>query len=430
MAKNTSMALRNSIVYSVFVRQQTPEGTFRALEGDLDRIRDLGTDIIWLMPIYPIGEAERKGTLGSPYAIRDYKGINPELGDLSDFIHLVDEIHARDMKVVLDIVFNHTSPDAVYTQTHPEWYYKKNGTFGNRVGDWYDIIDLDYDQEGLWEAQTEVLCYWAQYVDGFRCDVAPLVPIMFWKKAREAVEKIRPGSIWIAETIEPEFAAYLRKNDVHPNTDKALYKVFDVEYDYDIRSRLEGYLKNETHHINALRFYARGMQHQEETYPANFLKLRFLENHDRDRIAALEPDARKRRNWTAFLYFAHGTTLLYGGQEFSCTHTPSLFDKDVIDRTSGEDITPFLQELLTIRHLPILREGQFDVQARNESMLIASYSQGSKTLFGFFCVGDNSEKIEIDESIAKCENLLSCEAVERRGYRYFLTGEPLICWVK
>ena len=145
MAKNTDKNDRNQIMYSIFVRNYTAEGTFEGVRRDLDRIRGLGTDIIWLMPIHPTGEKCRKGTLGSPYAIRDYRAVNPEFGTLEDFQRLVDDIHAHGMKCVIDVVYNHTSPDSWLAEHHPEWFYHKpDGSFGNRVGEWWDVIDLDY----------------------------------------------------------------------------------------------------------------------------------------------------------------------------------------------------------------------------------------------------------------------------------------------
>ena len=124
MAEHTDQNLLHQVIYSVFVRNHTKEGTFRALEGDLDRLKGLGADIIWLMPIHPIGSEGRKGTLGSPYAIQDYRGINPEYGTREDFIHLVDAIHARGMKCIIDVVYNHTSPDSVLAHTHPEYFLR------------------------------------------------------------------------------------------------------------------------------------------------------------------------------------------------------------------------------------------------------------------------------------------------------------------
>ena len=205
--------LQRAIIYSVFVRNHTAEGTFRALIGDLPRIRALGVDCIWLMPIHPLGEKARKGSLGSPYAIRDYRAINPAYGTLEDFKALVDAIHGQGMRCMIDVVYNHTSPDSVLWDEHPAWFYKKpDGTPGNRVGDWTDIIDLDYNSDpALWNYQIDTLVQWARIVDGFRCDVASFVPVDFWEQARSEVEKVRPGCIWLAESVHRAFGAEMRR---------------------------------------------------------------------------------------------------------------------------------------------------------------------------------------------------------------------------
>ncbi len=184
MANDTKIDLRKQMIYSIFVRNYSPEGNFEGVRKDLDRIKDLGTDIIWLLPIQPSGKEKRKrkGILGSPYAISDYRAINPEYGTMEDFKRLCDDVHAKGMKIIIDCVYNHTSPDSVQAKEHPDWFYhKKDGSFGNKVGDWSDVIDLDYSHKDLWKYQAETLVMWAKYVDGFRCDVAPMVPVDFWK---------------------------------------------------------------------------------------------------------------------------------------------------------------------------------------------------------------------------------------------------------
>ena len=151
MAHETDRSLRRSVIYELYLRSHTPEGTFRAVEPDLDRIRALGVDIIWLMPIHPIGILNRKGSLGCPYANRDYRTVNPEYGSMEDFIHLVEEIHRRGMKCIIDVVYNHTSPDSTLVREHPEFFYRKpDGSRGNKVGDWTDVVDLDYGVPALW----------------------------------------------------------------------------------------------------------------------------------------------------------------------------------------------------------------------------------------------------------------------------------------
>ena len=309
MADTTSKTLRNQVMYQIFPRNFSKEGNFKGIIPQLDRIKELGVDIIYFTPIHPIGEKARKGSLGSPYAIRDYRAINPEFGTLEDFKSLVKEIHDRDMKCMIDVVYNHTSPDSVLAKEHPEWFYhKEDGNFGNRVGDWTDIIDLDYSNKGLWDYQIETLKMWAEYVDGFRCDVAPLVPIAFWKEARKQVEEVRPGCLWLSESIDPPFIQFMRGLGVTAHSDSEMYQAFDVLYDYDVYQDFTSYVSGK----GTLDDYARAVNRQEYIYPDNYVKLRFLENHDQPRASFLFPDNRALRNATAFLFFQKGLTFVVG----------------------------------------------------------------------------------------------------------------------
>ena len=191
MAKQTDLGIRSYTFYQVFPRQHSKTQDFKGVIKDLDRIKKMGVDVLYLLPIHPIGEVARKGSKGSPYSIVDYYAIHEDLGTLEDFQVLIDEAHQRGMKVMIDIVFNHTSRDSVLVKDHPDWFYKNaHGEFANRVGDWSDITDLDFRKYEVWDYLTNVLVYWAKMVDGFRCDVAPLLPIDFWVQARKAVEKI------------------------------------------------------------------------------------------------------------------------------------------------------------------------------------------------------------------------------------------------
>ena len=243
MADQTKKELRNKLMYQVFVRNYTEEGTFDGVRRDLDRIRDLGVDIVYLLPIHPIGEKCRKGSLGSPYAISDYRAVNPEYGTLEDFKALADAVHEKGMKIIIDVVYNHTSPDSVLSVEHPEWFYRKeDGSFGNHVGDWSDIIDLDYTREGLAEYQIETLKYWAGMVDGFRCDVAPFLPLAFWEKARKEVAEVNPDCLWLSESVEPAFIREMRDVGLNVLSDGEVFRAFDVCYDYDVFEYFTGYL--------------------------------------------------------------------------------------------------------------------------------------------------------------------------------------------
>ena len=342
MASNTNIDLRQQVIYSIYVRAHTQEGTFRAVEADLDRIKALGTDIIWFMPIHPIGVKGKKGSLGCPYANRDYRSVNPEYGTMEDFRHLVDAIHERGMKCIIDVVYNHTSPDSVLTREHPEFFYRKeDGSMGNHVGEWTDVVDLDYTCRELWDYQIESLKLWAGIVDGFRCDVAPMVHLDFWCRARAEVEKVRPGCIWLAESVQGEFVQNNRMQGLYSASDYELYRAFDMEYDYDIWEMFTRYLKEN----GSLSNYTDALNFQEYQYPVNYIKMHCLENHDQPRISSYVRDPLALENFTAMLYFLKGSTLLYAGQEFCCEHVPSLFEKDVFPRDPQRDISGLIAKL-------------------------------------------------------------------------------------
>ena len=237
--------LQTQIIYSIYVRNHTPEGTFRAVIPDLDRIRALGTDIIWFLPIHPIGVEGKKGTLGCPYANRDYRSVNPAYGTMDDFEALVQEIHARGMKCMIDVVYNHTSPDSTLYHEHPDFFYRgADGKPGNKMGDWSDVIDLDYHNPDLWAYQIESLEFWAGIVDGFRCDVASFVPLEFWKAARKAVSR-GESRLHLARPRPSTraLAASRGTSGVRSELDYDMYEAFDTEYEYDIREAFDKYLQ-------------------------------------------------------------------------------------------------------------------------------------------------------------------------------------------
>lgn len=423
MAVNTPVTYRNQIIYSVYVRNHTPEGTFQALRRDLRRIRDLGTDILWLLPIHPIGKKARKGTLGCPYAIADYRAVNPEYGTPEDFRQLVEDVHALGMKCIIDVVYNHTSPDSWLAEHHPDWFHRRpDGSPGSRVEDWTDVADLDYGQPGLRDYQIETLKSWAGIVDGFRCDVASLVPLDFWLRAREEVEAVRPGCVWLCESVDPGFIEHLRAEGIPVHSDGELYQAFDMGYEYDVYHLFRDCVQGKI----PLRRYAEALNQQEVIYPGNYCKLRFLENHDQPRAASLFPDGTVLENWTALLYFQKGPTLLYGGQERSCVHLPSLFEKDVVDWTSGPDRTEQLQRLAALKRNPLLAEGAYHAEALPQDLLRVVYRSGERRLVGVFSLKGASGPAEVPVPDGRYEDLIGGGAVEVRNGMVACQGHPLV----
>ncbi len=382
MAIDTPDDLRNLVIYSVYVRNHGPHGTFADVEADLPRIRQMGVDLIWLLPIHPIGKVNRKGRLGSPYSISDYRGINPEYGTLEDFTRLVKKAHAAGMRIMIDVVYNHTSHDSLLLSQHPDWFHQDaSGSPVTTVPDWSDVIDLKHPNPSLTTYLHETLQYWAGLgVDGFRCDVASLLPEEFWVTARQAVAKVKPGVIWLAESVNISWVVERRANGLPTLSDSEVFRAFDLTYDYDIWTTFRKAVKGEVHFGR----YLEMLLFQDGIYPASFIKMRCSENHDQPRIMAFAPSRDQAQAWTAFEAFNKGTFLIYAGQEAAASHTPSLFD---VYKIIWQDLSlqPFISSLARLKKDPALVTGKFQL-IENRDTLQAAWVTDQGGLFGVFNV--------------------------------------------
>jgi len=313
---------KNAVIYEVNIRQYTAEGTFRAFAEHLPRLKNLGVDILWLMPIHPIGEKNRKGSLGSYYAVKDYYGVNPEFGTMEDFNYLVSQIHEMGMFVILDWVANHSAWDNPLTLEHPEWYTKSiTGDFRPTPWyDWDDIIDFDYSQPGLRKYMTEAIKYWVEEadVDGFRCDVAGFVPIDFWENVRSELE-----------TIKPVFMlAEWESRDLHKHA-------FDMTYTWSLWFSLED-LYQQKRGLGGLLEY---LAHDVSTFPDDAYRMTFTENHDKNSW-----EGNQYSNYGDGLHAAmvlcgtiNGMPLVYSGQEAGLDRSLKFFEKDEIEWKDHEN---------------------------------------------------------------------------------------------
>lgn len=426
MAKQTSHKLKNKVVYQIFTRQHSKTSDFKGIIEDLDRIKLLGVDIVYLLPFHPIGEKDRKGSIGSPYAIYDYYAIDPLHGTLEDFKALVKEIHQRDMKIMIDIVFNHTSRDSILTQKHPEWFYKKpDGSFANRVGDWSDITDFDFlSHRAIWDYLIDVLKYWAQFVDGFRCDVAPLLPLDFWKEARVKVEQVNPNMIWLTESVHLGFIKYIRDMGYDAFSDSQMYEVFDIAYDYDVFDFMDDYLNGK----DTLKRYLFELWRQEATYPKNFVKLRSFENHDQDRIAHKVSNKAKLIQMTALQFFLKGMPMIYAGQEHQVTKRPDLFEMDLVPWNKDESIEDLITKLSSIKKLDIMSKGTYHF-VNTDSIAHLEYHLGNEKLIGIFNL-ENLSSIKVDLTDGKYLNILTNKLHEVKNGSLPLRNEPIIFHLK
>ncbi|MCR5309000.1 MAG: alpha-amylase [Bacilli bacterium] len=335
----------NEVIYQIFVRNYSVEGTFKKVEEDLPRIKDLGVDIIYLMPINEIGEKNRKGTYGSPYASKDYFSVSKNLGTLKDLKSLIQKIHKLKMKIIVDMVFNHTAPDSILYKQHPEFYYMKNGKPGNRVGEWSDIIDLDTSREDTQEYLLSVLKYWINVgFDGFRFDVASMIDFNLFKKARSL---LGGEIIFLAESIDDDFAEYVKKCGINPTPDYELFPIFDCCYNYSWYRPLEKYLKAGEDFDSVINNINRDLQYM----PKGYLRCNCIENHDCERMAFLAKDKEQLIRITKLSYYLKGCVFIYAGQEYGIKKKPDLFAKDPINWNEKDlDIFTLHKQLINEKH--------------------------------------------------------------------------------
>jgi glycosidase len=306
---------KNAVIYQINTRQFTNEGTFKAAESHLARLKDLGVDILWLMPIHEIGAKNRKGTLGSPYAVKDYFSVNHEFGTLEDLKHFVQAAHSMGMYVILDWVANHTAWDNPLVEQHPEWYARdwKGDFHPSPWRDWDDIIDLDYQQPALREYMTEALKYWVRVadVDGYRCDVAGFVPLDFWNQARRELDAIKPVFM----------LAEWESRDIH-------IEAFDMAYGWSWYDMMVAIAKGHSNLDRVFTYYS----HNEKEYPADVMRMLFVSNHDKNSWEGTEYEqfGDALEAVIALSATSEGMPLLYNGQEAGNTKRLEFFEKDPI----------------------------------------------------------------------------------------------------
>lgn len=410
MALDTPSSVGNLVIYEIYVRNHGRSGTFADVVADLPRIKEMGVDVIWFMPIHPIGELERKGTMGSPYAIRNYREVNPEYGTKEEFKLLCQYAHALGLKVMIDVVYNHTSPDSHLVMEHPEWYHRDAaGRPMTTVPEWSDIIDLVYDDPGLWDFHIETLKQWVNLgVDGFRCDVASVVPLAFWQRARAEVAKVKPGVLWLAESVHTHFIVDRRRRGLAGWSDGEIHAAFDLSYDYDIWPLFVKAVRDP----EMVPLYVSALWFQKGIYPAHLVKMRCVENHDQPRIMQLAPSRDQALAWTAFQAFNEGAFLIYGGQEAENRHTPSLFELDKVVWGAYE-LQPFLTRLAQLKKDPIQIAGQFTL-LRPQPALTAMWQGEGAGLWGIFNVAGVVDLCPTPLPDGEYEDVLSGRVVQVR----------------
>jgi len=306
---------KSANIYEVNIRQNTPEGTFNAFQEDLPRLKEMGVDIIWLMPIHPIGEKNRKGKLGSYYSIKDYRAVNPNFGTLEDFKALVDSTHKHGMKLILDWVPNHTAWDHAWVTEHPEYYAKDSTGAITYEADWTDIALLNYENKDLWPKMIDAMKYWINEadIDGFRVDHASHeIPMAFWEQAVPEIDQEKEGLFWLAEWDEPK---------LHP--------VFDASYPWEYFHMTTDIAK-QNKPLSAIDEY---MEKEQERYPEHAYRMYFTSNHDENSWNGTDRElfGENFRNFAVLAATIDGMPLVYNGQESGLYKQLEFFEKDTVN---------------------------------------------------------------------------------------------------
>lgn len=420
--KKNKTNLRRKTIYQVFVRQFSSTHDFNGVIAQLDRIKELGTDILYLLPFYPIGKKDRKGSVGSPYSIYDYRTIDPLNGTLEDFKKLIELTHKKDMKIIIDMVLNHTSRDSLLLQNHKEWFYLKNGNIGNKVGDWSDICDLDYSNDELVDEIIDMLCYWVSLgVDGFRMDVCSMVPSYFWEKATAKLHEINEDIIMLGESIELDFIRYLRSQNFYAMSDSEAYEYFDMLYCYDIReSQDEFYYSNKN-----LNVWLKDILNQESRYKEDYVKVRYLDNHDRERVAKYKK-GNDYINAVALNFYLKGTSFIYAGDEVRDPHQPSLFEIDEVNWDFSNDVSYLIKSLSKIKKNDIYEYGHFNVNFQEKNVAYLTYTYKNSHSIGLFTFENEPIEIHVELKDGKYINLIDNNEIAVVNGKIKLLNSPII----
>lgn len=379
----------NATIYEVNIRQFTEEGTFKAFSEHLPRLKELGVDILWLMPIHPIGEFNRKGTLGSYYSVKDFTAVNPEFGSMDDFKKLVEQIHSLGMYVIIDWVANHTSWDNVWVEKYPDFYTRDdNGNFVPPVEDWSDVIDLNYENKDLWNEMGKALSFWVQEydIDGYRCDVAGMVPVEFWNVVRPKLDSIKPVFM-LAEWDTPE---------MH-------YNAFDMTYDWELHkifNKIYSKEKNTSDLINHI-------LQDRNRYPDYAFRMLFTDNHDENTWngTVIERLGESAETFAVLTYTLPGMPLIYSGQEAGNDKRLEFFESDPIN-WKDHSFSKLYKSLNVLRKDNRLlwsgiKSGSFQIIPNNNPDVLTFIRKfNNQTLFAVFNLSDKKAEVELNNDEA------------------------------
>ena len=352
--------VRDATIYSVYLRSFSPEGTFAGLEKRVPELKNLGVSVLWLLPIHPVGVKNRKGTLGSPYAVKDYYAIDPAYGTMAEFKHLLTTVKKNGMRLIIDLVANHTAWDSKLIAEHPEWFTRDpHGNIIPPNADWSDVADLDYSKVGLRRYMIDMMRWWVKDIgiDGFRCDVAELVPTDFWEEARAQLNRIKPVMM-LSEGSLPEHHV----------------RAFDLTYSWNIYDALLPLLDGD----RPVALIDQILKNERLQFPAGALRMRFTTNHDKnawDAPAVNKFGPEGLALATVLVNTIPGVPMIYTGEEVANDRKLSLFEKVGVDWTRPRTMGDLWKSLFTLR-------SEHKALSRGDFMRVPSAPEADVYAFG------------------------------------------------
>ena len=400
--------LSNTNIYEVNIRQYTAEGTFNAFSEHLPRLKEMGVEILWLMPIHPIGKVKRKGTLGSYYSISDHKGVNPEFGSAADLKDLITKAHALGMRVIFDWVANHAAWDHVWTKSNPDFFVKdKTGNFKPPF-DWDDVIQIDHANNEQQHAMIAAMQYWLTDfdIDGFRADLAHLTPLQFWKNARLKLTPFKKDLIWLAETEEISY-----------------HEAFDISFTWKWMHATEQWYKKEI----SLKDCVAVLKEYKSDFPPPAKRMFFTSNHDENSWNGTEYEKYGclAKAFAVFSCMYPGVPLVYSGQELPNMRRLKFFDKDEISWKNENELSELYKKLFALRKksADLYSEGTvtFLENEISENILAFKLSSGDREIFVLLNMNENkiSRNIFLEYIDHKYRNIFSEEILDLRSEYIF-----------
>lgn len=426
MAKVTNLTLRHKTLYKLFVRNFTKEGTFQAILPELQRLKDLGVDIVLLQSIFPTTDIRSANNLiGNPMVVKNFSEVDPNYGTIDDFQQLVDKIHEMGMQVMINLQLFQIAKDSELVVEHPEYFlHDEAGNLMSRLSIYDTSYDLDYTNPKLWDYLIENLKYWAKFVDGFAANHAQLVRPEFWNSARAEVEDVHPYFYWLASTLPLSMLDELQLINMPYWTEGELYQNFDVVDQMPENFSMRRFYKGEMQLDN----YVGMLNWQELIMPHTYVSMRSLEHEEYPRFASLVKAGSELENWLAFSFFQKGMASVAMGQEYGMTERFNFRSPQPLNWTVQQDLTTLISKLSRLKKREICKSGYYTIMPSGDSVIVMSYHYYNQHLFGVFRLKDDGQSKEVELGIpsGRYENQIGAESYEVVNGRMTLGDKPVV----